>query len=126
MIPPKRGARRTVAQFFNAANPYYTGPLDNAPLRGQATKWDERLILQLGLWINSNGHITQARFKSTTCVTLVALAEMLCEWLEGRTLEEAATVDAQFLLRHVSGIPHWRANRANVVETALRDALQKR
>ena len=65
--------------------------------------------------------MTRARFKSTTCASLIAYAELLCEMLEDGIAPE--TVDPAMLQERIEGVHPLHHDRADMVVQALRSAL---
>jgi nitrogen fixation NifU-like protein len=78
--------------------PYHKGPLENAtcshrdknPLCGD--------VVQLQLRIDENGRIEEAFFDGTGCAISQAAASMLCEQIEGKSLDEVREMQAQDML----------------------------
>ncbi len=68
--------------------------------------------------------ISAIRFKVTSCVALVAYAEVLAEEAEKLSLQSAATIDPKILIETLEGVPIFRRDRAILVVRALRSAIQ--
>jgi hypothetical protein len=101
------------------ASPDHAGDIDAAPRRGEAVRTD-RLIVRLGLWEDDRGVVTRARFKASTCASLIAFAELACELLEGGAAPGG--IDAAFLLSRLEGVHPIHRDRADLVVEALRAA----
>jgi len=71
---------RTVAEHL--AELRHGGPVDGADRVGQASG-GERLLVQVGLWLDGAGRVARARYRSTTCASLIAYAEAGCALAEG-------------------------------------------
>jgi hypothetical protein len=84
----------------------------------------DRLILRIGLWVEG-GRVAAARFRATTCATLLALADAACEWAEGRPVAEVAAVAPPVLLELLPHVPEGRRDRASLVAAALRAAASR-
>ncbi len=67
--------------------------------------------------------IAGARYKCTTCVTLVALCEHLSELVVGMRADEAAEIRPELLLRLHPEMPEAKRDRAGLAVRALRAAL---
>jgi NifU-like protein involved in Fe-S cluster formation len=67
--------------------------------------------------------IATARYRCTTCVTLVALCEHLTDLLPGMTLEQARSFTAAELLRLHPEIPPGQRDRAVLAVAAAHSAL---
>jgi hypothetical protein len=102
------------------ASPDHVGDVAAAPLRGQAVRSD-RLIVRLGLWADERGVVTRARFKASTCASLIAFAELTCELLEGGVAPGG--IDAGLLQSRLEGVHPMHRDRADVVVEALRAAV---
>lgn len=114
------GRRRTVGDLVSATA--HAGDPSGAPLRGEAS-WSERLIVRVGLWRGEGGAVSRARFKATTCASLLAYAELACELLEDGVAPE--TIDAAALHARLEGVHPQHLDRADLVIEALRAALQQ-
>ena len=80
-------------------------------------------ILQLHLRMDAVGRIAAARFKAYGCGWTVACGSLLTEWLQGRTLAEAARFRHHELVDKL-GVPPEKLHCAVLAETALRAALR--
>src|SRR6266542_240358 len=73
-MPP----RRSVAD--HVGDPRHAGPLEGAALVGEAA--GDRLVVRVGLWLDGQGRIARARYRATTCASLIAYAEAACALAE--------------------------------------------
>ena len=80
-------------------------------------------ILQLHLRIDAAGSIAAARFKAYGCGWLIACGSLLAEWLQGRTLAQAARLRHHELVETL-GLPPEKLYCAVLAETALKMALR--
>jgi hypothetical protein len=104
---------RTVAE--RVASPAHAGPLHGAARVGEARGADGRIV-RIGLFADG-----RARFRATTCASLIAYAETACEAIEaGRT---ADAVDPGTLRERVAGVHPSHLERAALVAAAVRAAL---
>ncbi|MEO8660712.1 MAG: hypothetical protein ABI693_19740 [Bryobacteraceae bacterium] len=71
-----------------------------------------------------NGRIAGATFRATTCVTLLALCEHLCQIAPGLTTAEAEALNSTSLLALHPEIPPARRNRAELAVRAFHQALK--
>jgi hypothetical protein len=104
--------RRSVAQCIDA--PAHAGPLQGAVRVGEAAK-DGRLV-RIGVFADG-----RARFRATTCASLIAYAEVACEALESGV--SPADLDAGAIRSRVSGIHPEHLERAALVAAAVRAAF---
>ena len=77
------------------------------------------------LELGSGGRIEGARYRCTTCVTLVALCERIAEELTGSTVEAASWWTAERLLSLHPEIPAIRQDRAMLAVKAVESALRR-
>jgi len=111
--------RRTVGDRVRTTR--WSAPTGDADACAEGTRPDERLVLRVGLWVEG-GTVAAARFRATTCATLLALADAACEWAEGRPVAEVAAVAPPVLLALLPDVPEGRRDRASLVAAALRAA----
>ncbi len=104
---------RTVAECVAA--PAHAGALDGAARVGEAAADDGRVV-RIGLFPDG-----RARFRATTCASLIAYAEVACEALEAGVSAEA--LDAGALRGRVLGVHPSHLERAALVAAAVRAAL---
>jgi hypothetical protein len=107
---------RSVAE--HVSDPHHAGPLDGAAV-GEAAGGN-RLLVRVGLWRDAAGRIARARYRATTCATLIAYAEAACALLEAG--EAPAGIDAERLRRRVTGVHPVHHDRADLVAAAIRAA----
>ena len=112
---------RSVAD--HVADPRHAGPVDGAPLTGAAAG-ASRLVVRLGLWLDEAGRVARARYRASTCASLIAYAEAACTLAEAG--EEPSCVDAKRLRGAVSGVHPVHHDRADLVALALSRALAHR
>ncbi len=77
-----------------------------------------------------DGKVSDARFMPEGCVHTVACGSVLTTLVKGRSLEEAAGIDAQQIEDELGGLPrehrHCAALAAATLRAALRDYWKKR
>ncbi len=93
------------------------GALDGAAV-GEASG-GERLLVRVGLW-REGGRVVRARYRATTCASLLAYAEAACELLEGGVAP--AALDAGAVRAAVAGVHPVHYDRAALVAAAVRAA----
>jgi len=71
----------------------------------------------------AGGRVASARYRCTSCVTLVALCEHLAEVVTGMPLEEAERLRPEHLLGLHPEIPDAKRDRAVLAVQAMRAAL---
>ncbi len=112
---------RTVADHVAEAR--HAGALEGAPLAGEAAG-GARLLVRVGLWLDAAGRVSRARYRATTCASLIAYAEAACALAEAG--EDVAGLDAARLRRAVAGVHPLHRDRAGLVALALARAAAPR
>lgn len=95
-------------------NPAHAGPLEGALRVGEAAR--EGRMVRIGLWRHDGG--VRARFRATSCASLIAYAEVACA-----ALEAGAVPDGPALRAALRGVHPMHEERADLVATAVRAAL---
>jgi NifU-like protein involved in Fe-S cluster formation len=103
--------------------PRHAGVLGGAGVcLGEARTPASTAVLRLYLEIAA-GHIRCARFQALGCPSSIAAGDWLCEWLEQRSVAEAARLAASELAEALALAPE-RRHCAVLAEDALRAGLQ--
>jgi NifU-like protein involved in Fe-S cluster formation len=105
---------RSVAE--HVADPRHAGDIAGASLAGEAAATN-RLLVRLGLWVDGRGRVARARYRATTCASLIAYAEAACALAEEG--EDLSRLDAARLRAAVSGVHPVHHDRADIVALAL-------
>jgi NifU-like protein involved in Fe-S cluster formation len=100
------------------ANPRHAAPLAGAVSVGEAAGGN-RLVVRIGLWRDGQ-RVVRARYRSTTCASLIAYAEAACELLETGMPPEA--LSSELLRGQVTGVHPLHRDRADLVAAAARAA----
>ncbi len=104
---------RTVAECV--ASPAHAGALEGASRVGEAA--EDGRVVRVGLW-RAGAADVRARFRASSCASLIAYAEVACEALEAGLRPDAAALRS--LLR---GVHPGHLDRAELVAAAVRAAL---
>ncbi|HTN51140.1 MAG TPA: hypothetical protein VML50_01955 [Anaeromyxobacter sp.] len=102
----------------HVADPHRTAPLDGAQAIGEACG-GSRLVVRVGLW-RAGDRIARARYRASTCASLIAYAEVACALLEEGA--EPAGVTPEALRARVPGVHPGHRDRADLVAAAVRAA----
>jgi NifU-like protein involved in Fe-S cluster formation len=109
------------------ANPRNMGELSNADAVGTVGNSDCGEMLRM--WVkfkDENGRkvIDRATFQSFGCETAIAVASLATELIRGKTAEEALSLKTEELAGELGPLPPMKIHCAQLVEGALRSALE--
>jgi nitrogen fixation protein NifU and related proteins len=110
-------------------NPQNMGALEHADAIGSVG--DSECGEMLRLWIKfkeENGRkvIDRATFQSFGCETAIAVASMATELIKGKTPEQALSLQTEELAGELGPLPPMKIHCAQLVENALRSALESK
>src|SRR6184192_33215 len=108
-------------------NPRNLGEMDDADAIGTVGSAD--CGDELRMWVKfkeENGRkvIDRATFQTFGCQTAIAVASVATEMLAGKTVEEAISMSGEELAAPLGALPPVKIHCAQLVEGALRSALQ--
>jgi NifU-like protein involved in Fe-S cluster formation len=108
-------------------NPQNVGELANADAVGTVGNSDCGEMLRM--WVkfkeeNGKKVIDRATFQSFGCETAIAVASLATELIRGKTPEEALALRTEELARELGPLPPMKIHCAQLVEGALRSALE--
>src|SRR5215467_7752514 len=109
------------------ANPQNMGELANADAVGTVGNSDCGEMLRM--WVkfkeqNGKKVIGRATFQSFGCETAIAVASLATELIRGKTPDEALALKTEELAGELGPLPPMKIHCAQLVEGALRSALQ--
>ena len=78
-------------------------------------------VMRLQIEVNE-GVITDAKFKTFGCGSAIAASSLATEWLKGRTIEEALTIDNMDLVEELS-LPPVKIHCSVLAEDAIKSAI---
>jgi nitrogen fixation NifU-like protein len=78
-------------------------------------------VMRLQIEVN-NGVITDAKFKTFGCGSAIAASSLATEWLKGRTIEEALTIDNMDLVEELN-LPPVKIHCSVLAEDAIKSAI---
>jgi NifU-like protein involved in Fe-S cluster formation len=108
-------------------NPQNVGELPGADAVGTVGNSDCGEMLRM--WVkfkeeNGKKVIDRATFQSFGCETAIAVASLATELIRGKTTEEALSLKTEELAGELGPLPPMKIHCAQLVEGALRSALQ--
>ena len=110
------------------ANPKNQGEMADADSVGTVGSPDCGDMLRMWLKFSEKDGkkvIDKASFQSFGCQTAIAVASMATEMLKGKTLDEAAQLNAQELSGELGTLPPMKIHCGQLVEGALKNALEQ-
>jgi nitrogen fixation NifU-like protein len=78
------------------------------------------------LWLRlrvERGRIERAAFRAQGCSALIAVASLVADSLQGRTIEQASRLDVASLVAEAGGVPPGKEHAPSVVRRAVLEAL---
>ena len=84
-------------------------------------------VMRLQIEVN-DGIITDAKFKTFGCGSAIAASSLATEWLKGRTIDEALTIDNMDLVEELALPPvkiHCSVLAEDAIKSAINDYRQK-
>jgi NifU-like protein involved in Fe-S cluster formation len=109
------------------ANPQNMGELANADAVGTVGNSDCGEMLRMWVKFKDEGGkkvIDRATFQSFGCETAIAVASLATELIRGKTAEEALSLKTEDLAGELGPLPPMKIHCAQLVEGALRSALE--
>ena len=76
----------------------------------------------------TSGKITDAKFKTFGCGSAIASSSLATEWLKGKTLDEAASIDNMDIVEELALPPvkiHCSVLAEDAIKSAIKDYRQK-
>jgi Fe-S cluster assembly scaffold IscU len=78
-------------------------------------------VMRLQIEVN-DGVITDAKFKTFGCGSAIAASSLATEWLKGKTLDEAVTIDNMDLVEELN-LPPVKIHCSVLAEDAIKSAI---
>jgi nitrogen fixation NifU-like protein len=78
-------------------------------------------VMRLQIEVN-DGVITDAKFKTFGCGSAIAASSLATEWLKGRTIDEALTIDNMDLVEELA-LPPVKIHCSVLAEDAIKSAI---
>lgn len=91
-------------------------------LVGPVLYGNDGLNAQFSLRCEGNA-VTSARFKASSCATLLAYCELIVELAVGRSIDECAQFSAAALVAALSDVPVFKRDRAALAASTFHQAL---
>jgi nitrogen fixation NifU-like protein len=105
---------RNVGSFDKTDNDVGTGMV-GAPACGD--------VMKLQIKVNTDGVITDAKFKTYGCGSAIASSSLVTEWVKGRTLDEAAEIKNSEIATELA-LPPVKIHCSILAEDAIKAAVE--
>lgn len=79
-------------------------------------------VMKLQIKVDSNGIITDARFKTYGCGSAIASSSLVTEWVKGKSLLEAATISNSEIASELA-LPPVKIHCSILAEDAIKAAI---
>ena len=106
------------------ANPKNVGTLDKSKINvgtGLVGAPECGDVMRLQIEVN-DGVITDAKFKTFGCGSAIAASSLATEWLKGKSLDEAVTIDNMDLVEELA-LPPVKIHCSVLAEDAIKSAI---
>src|SRR2546423_4027483 len=108
--------------FRQFHHPRNSGPLEDATLEGLVGTLGIRPYMQVWLFI-ADGIIRKAGYRTYGTPAAIACGSVMTELITNHTVDFAAALDADELIRLLGGLPERKQPTATLAIEALREAL---
>ena len=80
-------------------------------------------VMRLQIRVNDAGVIEEAKFKTFGCGSAIASSSLATEWIKGKTIDEAATIQNSQLAEELS-LPPVKIHCSVLAEDAIKSAIE--
>ncbi len=79
-------------------------------------------VMRLQIEVDDNNVITDAKFKTFGCGSAIASSSLATEWLKGKTVDEALTIDNMDIVEELA-LPPVKIHCSVLAEDAIKSAI---
>ncbi len=105
-------------------NPRNAGSLRGANAVGKVGNSACGDIMKIYLYINDEGVIEEAKFKTFGCAAAIAATSVACDMIKGMTIEEALEVKNSQVIDYLGGLPPQKIHCSLLAEEAIHAAIE--
>jgi nitrogen fixation protein NifU and related proteins len=80
-------------------------------------------VMRLQIRVNDSGVIEDAKFKTFGCGSAIASSSLATEWIKGKTIDEAATIQNSQIAEELS-LPPVKIHCSVLAEDAIKSAIE--
>lgn len=80
-------------------------------------------VMRLQIQVDDNGQIEDAKFKTFGCGSAIASSSLATEWLKGKSLDEALTIDNMEIVEELA-LPPVKIHCSVLAEDAIKAAIK--
>ncbi|MFH1798909.1 MAG: iron-sulfur cluster assembly scaffold protein [Candidatus Omnitrophota bacterium] len=104
-------------------NPRNVGEIKNPSGKGKVTSPVCGDVMELCIKVNSEGIITDAKFRTFGCGAAIASSSMLTELIKGKSVDEARKLTNETVIKALGGLPKPKVHCSVLAEEGLRKAI---
>ncbi len=116
--------------YSNKVIDHYTNPRNVGTLNKEAKNVGTGLVgapecgdvMRLQIEVNNDNIITDAKFKTFGCGSAIASSSLATEWLKGKTVDEALTIDNMDIVEELA-LPPVKIHCSVLAEDAIKSAI---
>jgi nitrogen fixation NifU-like protein len=105
-------------------NPRNVGKIDDPSGVGKVGNPVCGDIMELSIKVDSEGRISDIKFRTFGCGAAIATSSMLTELVKGKTVEEAENISNEAVVEALGGLPDAKVHCSVLAEEALKKALE--
>lgn len=105
------------------SNPRNVGEIEDASGVGTVGNAKCGDIMRMYLYIDENGIIQEAKFKTFGCGAAIATSSMATELIKGKTIQQALEVTNKAVMEALDGLPPVKVHCSLLAEEAIHAAL---